>query len=64
MNNELAEDNAHKAKMLSDFFISETETEVEGTNKTSPHIERTEHSLDSIVITVPVVKDVLLDLNV
>ena len=37
MNNEYAEDNAHKEKMLKDFFISQTE--VDDTNKTLPNIE-------------------------
>ena len=62
MNNEYAEDNAHKAKLLNDFFISQTE--VDDTNKTLPNIERTEHSLDFILITAQDVKDVLLNLNV
>ena len=62
MNNECAEDNAQKAKMLTNFFISQTE--VDDINKTLPNIERTEHSLEFIVISAQDVKDVLLKLNV
>ena len=61
MNNEHAEGNGHQAKTHNYIFISHTK--VDDTSKTLPNIERTDYSLDSIVITVQDVKDVLLNLN-
>lgn len=62
MNHEHAEDDANKAKMLNNFFISQSE--VDDTNKTLPYIARAENSLDFIVISTQDVKDVLLNLNI
>ena len=62
LNSNIAEKDKQKAELLNHYFTSQTM--VDDANKELPHIDPSNHTLDSIVISCQDVKDVLLHLNV
>ena len=62
LNSNIAENDKQKAELLNHYFTSQTM--VDDANKELPHIDPSNHTLDSIVISCQDVKDVLLHLNV
>ena len=62
MNNEHAEGDLQKAKMLNNFFTSQTI--VDDSSKTLPDMTQPEYALNSVAISIPDVKDVLMHLNI
>ena len=62
LNSNIAENDKQKAELLNHYFTSQTM--VDDANKELPHIDPSNHTLDSIIIPCQYVKDVLLHLNV
>ena len=62
LNSNIAENDKQKAELLNHYFTSQTM--VDDANKELPHIDPSNHTLDSIIILCQDVKDVLLHLNV
>ncbi|MCG7875203.1 MAG: reverse transcriptase family protein [Candidatus Thiodiazotropha endolucinida] len=62
LNNEHAENDSQKARMLNQYFSSQTT--VNDTNKSLPHLDPVQHNLESITISIQDVKDVLQHLNI
>ncbi|MCG8033361.1 MAG: endonuclease/exonuclease/phosphatase family protein, partial [Candidatus Thiodiazotropha taylori] len=62
LNNEHAEIDSQKARMLNQYFSSQTT--VNDTNKSLPHLDPVQHNLESITISIQDVKDVLQHLNI
>ena len=62
LNSNIAENDKQKAELLNHDFTSQTM--FDDANKKLPHIDPSNHTLDSIVISCQDVKDVFLHLNV